>query len=405
MRYLLAPGNNSLSHLVKTIAIRDGLLKQGHDILIAVSRRRAAFLESLDIPYAILPDIQETDGSGFPSVEWFRRPRTIAEVIEAERQLINEFRPDRVLGVFRFTIKAASHLAGAPYDSLTCGCMFPGSTEALGFARDERGKAAQREIISGFFRYGGLRISQALTSFGLPGIDDCRRMLVGERTFLWDFPEFMPLENSNGVLHVGPIFWNKWPHTSGEEDAPDTAGRPLAVVSFGTCSTGRVKGVERLISLLGGLGYHVLFTGSGSLEVGARLAAERWLTICEFAPLDRILPRAKLLVSHGGQMSIFEAIAHQVPIAVIPFQPEQAHNGVCLENMGCGLRLVPGQQFIGDSTVYMDALTQKRDSDIVDAIASLSDPRYALNLRKARQQMSRYRGVMEMVSLMEQANE
>lgn len=400
MKYLLVPGNNSLSHAAKALAIREEMLVRGHEVLIAVSRGRSRFLESLGIPHAILPDIQDTDGAGFPGVEWFRRPRSIAKNIEAERQLISDYRPDRVLGVFRFTLKASAELAGVPFDSLICGCMLPCSTDALGFATGERGSDTQKKIMSGFFRYSGLRISQALASFGLAAIDDCRRMLVGERTFLWDFPEFMPIAPVPGVVHAGPIFWDQWPYDKYDWDGLETGDRPLAVVSFGTCN-GHAKGTERLAAVLGGLGYHVLITGGG-MGLTSRLAAESWLTLCEFAPLQRILPNADLLVSHGGQMSIFEAIANEVPIVVMPFQPEQAHNGVCLERMGCGGRLVPGQVFLGDSAIYTNALEQKRDVDLAEAITGLaSGPGLAVNLAAARWQMSRYRGVKDLVPLME----
>jgi len=400
MRYLLVPGNNSLSHAAKALAIREGLLAQGHEVLVAVSRQRSLFMESLGIPHAILPDIQENDGSGFPGVEWFRRPGSIAENIEAELKLLRDYRPDRVLGVFRFTLKASAELAGVPFDSLICGCMLPGSTDALGFAAGERGSDTQKELMSGFFRYGGLRISQALASFGLAAIDDSRRMLVGDRTFLWDFPEFMPLSATSGVRYVGPVFWDRWPYENHDWDGPDTGGRPLAIVSFGTCN-GHAKGTERLAAVLGGLGYHVLITG-GSIGLTSRLAAESWLTLCEFAPLQRILRNADLLVSHGGQMSIFEAIANEVPIVVIPFQPEQAHNGVCLERIGCGGRLVPGQPFLGDSAIYMNVLLGKKDIDLAETITGLtSRDGQAVNLASASRQMSRYRGVKDLIPLME----
>jgi len=404
MKYLLVPENNSLSHVAKALAIREGLMARGHEVLVAISAKHAWFLRQMDIPYAVLPDLQETDGSGFPSVAWFRKPQIIADSVQAEVALLRSYRPDRILGVFRFTLKAAAHLAGIPFDSLVCGCMLPGASEALGFAPGEAGSERQREFMAGFFRYAGLRLSQALAPLGLPAIDDCRQMLVGERTFLWDFPGFLPpgQEPFPGVVHIGPIPWNRWPFDERKWESLETGERPLAVVSFGTC-VGDAEGAIRLVRILGRLGYYVLLTAGSRLSLMERLCPEPWLTVCEFAPLHRLLPEVKLLVSHGGQMSIFEAMAHRIPVAVLPFQPEQAHNGVCLERLGCGRRLVPGRPFLGDPKIYLDALAQRGDDELEETITALTEKGRAEDLAAAARDLARYRGVDDLIPFLEVA--
>ncbi len=97
-KILLIPGNNSLSHVAKCLAIREELLVRGHEARVAVSRRHSCFLDKFSLDHAVLPDIQENDESGFPSVEWFRQPKHIIDCINAEVALLKEFQPDRVLG-------------------------------------------------------------------------------------------------------------------------------------------------------------------------------------------------------------------------------------------------------------------------------------------------------------------
>lgn len=374
MKYLIAPGNNSLSHLGKALAIRDGLVARGHDVLIAVSRTRATFLEARGIPYAILPDIQETDGGAFPSVAWFRRTENLAAIITSERQLLEQIRPDRALGIFRFTLKAAARLAGIPCDSLCCGCMLPGVVNTLGFAPDEAGSEHQKGLMDGFFRYAGHRINQVLARFDLQPVSDAREMLIGEQTFLWDFPEFQPGAERNGVVHVGPISWDGWDYDPLEWTRLDKQSRPLAILSYGTC-VGDAQDARRIVRLLGELGYHVVATHGRQTD--DNVLAD-WLTWCGFAPLMQLLERASLLVCHGGQLSVFEALSQQIPVAVMPFQPEQAQNGVCLEQLGCGQRLVPGQSFLGRSEVYSEALHQRSDNALKESFLSLGGNRDAL---------------------------
>jgi len=403
MKFLLVPENNSLSHLAKALAIRSGLICRGHEALLAVSRRRASFLEQTDTPYVILPDIQERDGSSFPSVAWFRDDATIRAVIDGERRLLESYRPDRVLGIFRFTLKAASQLAGVPYDSLICGCLLPGACDAYGYAPSETGARHQAELMSGFFRYAGARLSRVMAGYGLDGVDDAREMLLGERTFLWDFPEFFPLDLPAGCVHIGAISWADWPvEDSSWENFEPYEGRPLAVLSFGTC-VGDSGVAQYLKQILGDMGFHVLLAAGGQQEMIKGMSQTPWLSVCGFAPLHQLWPKVSLLVSHGGQMTTFEALRHRVPVAVIPFQPEQAHNGVCLEALGCGRRLTPGRPFLGNSKVYEEALIAGGEKRLHSIFAKLLNAQTVHCIEQAREQMSRYRGLPDLLPRLEGA--
>ena len=279
MKYLLVPENNSLSHIAKALAIRTGLIDRGHEVLLAVSQCSSSLLEQIGTPYAVLPDIQERDGSGFPSVTWFRDDAMIRTVIDKERLLLESYRPDRVLGIFRFTMKAAAQLVGVPYDSLICGCLLPGVCDAYGYASDEAGALHQAELMSGFFRYAGARLSRVMAGYGLAGVEDAREMLLGERTFLWDFPEFLPVDLPTGCVHVGAINWEGWPTKDLSWDNFEPyEGRPLAVLTFGTC-VGDI-GIARFLSqLLGDMGFHVLLAAGGQWEMNNEMSKEPWLIL------------------------------------------------------------------------------------------------------------------------------
>jgi UDP:flavonoid glycosyltransferase YjiC (YdhE family) len=72
-------------------------------------------------------------------------------------------------------------------------------------------------------------------------------------------------------------------------------------------------------------------------------------------------------------MTVFEALQNRVPVIVMPFQPEQAHSGVCLERIGCGRRLIPPQPFQGNSSVYIEAFNRMTDNEIKSKIRELTD--------------------------------
>ncbi len=401
MRILLIPENNSLSHLAKCLTVRESLILRGHEVFLAVSGSRASFLTERNIPHEVITDIQETDGAGLPTVEWFKKTDAITRAIKDEVGLFKRCHPDRILGVFRFTTRASARLVGIPYDSLICGCMLPESDNALGFFDDEEDAPFQRTILNGFYRYGAARLSTVLKSFGLDGIDDMRDMLHGERTFLWDFPEFFSLPDDADVIHVGPVSWNGWPGDNINERLIGDIPQPLAIVSFGTCMQDTAV-TRRITNLLGRMGYFVILAAGGQDGIVNAVTPSPSLLVCRFAPLEKLLPKASLLVTHGGQLTIFEALRHQVPVAVVPFQPEQAHNGVCLERIGCGMRLVPPVTFQGTSRVYAERLAEMSDSLIMAKILALTESKEtAGNLAAMKAVLETYRGAEAIADAME----
>lgn len=402
-KYLLVPGNSSLSHVVKCLAVGEVLTARGHEVRVAVSRKSSRFLQKLSLEHFVLPDIQEADESGFPSVEWFRQPRLITDCINEEVRLLRSYQPDRVVGVFRFTLKSSARIAGVPYDSLICGCMLPDSPEVMGFAEGEPGRENQRIILDGFFRYAGARLGAALPAAGLPrSSDDIRHMLKGERTFLWDFPEFAPLPQQPDLIHVGPLSWKHWPYDNVDTGVLSRGDGPLAVVAFGTC-TFCLNAVKRIITVLLARGYRILLAAGGQPELLSILPNDPRVITCAFAPLHQILPHAALLVTHGGQMTVFEALQEEVPVLVMPFQPEQAHNGVCLERLGCGKRLVSAEPFQGNSTVYMNALDRMTDDEIGAGISGLVlHPHIKSRLSETRDTIGRYGGVHALADSLEE---
>ncbi len=401
MNFLLIPGNNSLSHVAKCLAVETELLGRGHRVLIAVARKHAPFMERLNKAHAVLPDIQETDDGPAPSWEWFRNIDRIRGCIQAEIDLMDQYRPDRVLGVFRFTTRIAAAVAGIGYDSLVCGCMLPDHGEVLGYSPGEPGAAQQAEYLDNFFRFAGRKVSRVAVQMGAAPVDDARSLLEGRRTFLWDFPEFMPLPHQPHRHHVGPLRWDRWPGTDPERTSRIDGHRPLALISFGTCCASR-PAAQKLVDCLLAQGYQVLMAAGGQPDLMRVTADNGRLTLWPFAPLKTLIGQAALVVSHGGQMTLFEALEQGVPVVVMPFQPEQAHNGVCLERLGCGRRLIPAAAYKGDSQVYVDALAALDPARIRETVDTLMHhPETPSQLARARTMLGAYPGAARLAELLE----
>jgi len=400
-RYLLEPCNNTLSHVGKCLALREVLEARGHEVCLAVSSSRAAFLDRLgEGRYFVLPDIQEADAGTAPALSWFR-PARFESCVRAEAQLLRQLRPDAVLGVFRFTGALSAALAGVPYDSLICGSMTPACRDVLGFEADEPGASEQAAGLRFFRRACAARMQPALAALDLDPIDDAWQLLLGRRTFLWDFPEFQPLPPTPGYHHVGPVHWSGWPQAQDGSEGLDRLQGPIAYVAFGT---GYVppRLLRHLIEVLWRMGYSVALALGGQRAPLELRAAPARLAVFDFLPVEQALKRSRLVLCHGGQGLVFEAMAQRIPVFVLPLQPEQAHNGVCLERMGCGRRLVRGVVFSGQADYSAGALLERSVDSLADEMSAfLADQGAGARLTRAAEQISSYGGVDELAAQLE----
>jgi UDP:flavonoid glycosyltransferase YjiC (YdhE family) len=58
-----------------------------------------------------------------------------------------------------------------------------------------------------------------------------------------------------------------------------------------------------------------------------------------FGDHDRLLPECALVVSHGGLGTVLRALAHGVPLLILPLGRDQAFNASRVEALGAGIAL------------------------------------------------------------------
>ncbi|CAD6011300.1 glycosyltransferase [Agreia sp. COWG] len=123
-------------------------------------------------------------------------------------------------------------------------------------------------------------------------------------------------------------------------------GAPIVYVSFGSFLSVRADVLGRVAAALAGLDVRVaLAVGSADLR---ELAASGGLTefpstwlVREFLPQVRLLGRAALAVTHGGNNSVTEAANAGVPMLVLPFSTDQFAGAAAIEDEGFGASLAP----------------------------------------------------------------
>jgi len=252
-----------------------------------------------------------------------------------------------------------------------------------------------------FHRACSSRIRPVLEQLRCPAVDAPWQLLRGQRTFLWDFPEWMELPESAAVKYVGPLWCRHWPVDHAEMPELQEASGPLALVAFGTTGV-PVGAIEQLVRGLLHLGWTVVLAAGGQRNLLNILPGEKRLFRYEYAAIERILPWTQLVVCHGGQGIVFEAMRHAVPVIVVPFQPEQSHNGLCLERLGCGRRLFAPQPFWG-LPVHIEEMNQLTPGTLDAALSRLlGDSRLPDRLDEMSRVIRGYDGCASLVQCLEE---
>jgi MGT family glycosyltransferase len=194
------------------------------------------------------------------------------------------------------------------------------------------------------FDAGLPRLNAARRALGLSPLDRVfDQFLVFPRTLVLTSAEFdfVPPTSPPDVRWVGaqlddPGWVEPWTPAW-----PDDARDPLVVVSLGTTYQRQERTFHRLAEALAGLPVRALLTLGGQLDPGA-LPSHPNVVCVRSAPHAAVLPRASLVVCHGGHGTVMKALSHGVPVVCVPFGRDQKDNGARLIRASAGVVVSPG---------------------------------------------------------------
>ena len=121
-----------------------------------------------------------------------------------------------------------------------------------------------------------------------------------------------------------------------------TGQEPLVLVSLSTfCYPGMQQVLQRVVDAVASLDVPAVVTTGPVLDPGALHAPAR-VQVHRFVPHDRLMPQVSVVVGHGGHATTMRALAHDLPLVVVPMHPmlDQPIVGRQVEKAGAG-RLLP----------------------------------------------------------------
>ena len=161
---------------------------------------------------------------------------------------------------------------------------------------------------------------------------------------------------------------------------------PLVYFSLGTefnVESGDLFG--RVLSGLRDLPVHVVATVGRDIDPAELGPQPTHVRVERYIPQAELLPRASLVVSHGGSGSVLGALAHGVPLVLLPMGADQPYNAARCEALGVARSLdvidaTPGDVRDAAAAVLGEPSYRAAAERMRDEFAALPGPEHAIAL-------------------------
>lgn len=140
----------------------------------------------------------------------------------------------------------------------------------------------------------------------------------------------------DNIHFTGPV----WPETVPAPATP-AAGDPLVLVSLSTLyQDGQQKALQAILDALADLPVRALVTTGPSIDP-AVLRAPANAHVERFVPHTQVMPDATLVVGHGGHGTTMLALAHDLPLVILPMfeRADQPEIGRTIQRLGAARTL------------------------------------------------------------------
>jgi len=352
MHILVLPYTHTLSHISRPLLVAKELQDRGHKIVFAGESPKIKFIqqEGFEVMPLYEPDPEMLYGNIRKGKLRFVTDTEIERMIEADLNLYKKVKPDIVLTDGRFTAPISAHIAGLKHVAI----VNVSSTEyrALPYIPffewipkwlirrntkiwkllDDINLSIEMIVFDNV-----MSIFQKLSKkYSLKKPITATNCLTGKDiTLLADIPEYFPTRNlPRDYQYIGPLTWKSnipppvwWP--------PQKDGKPFIYISMGT------TGIEDFFHKV----YELIKTSdlTAIITTGAQVSdietIEGKIYVENFIDGDIVMEESALVVCHGGNGTIYQALQHGKPVIGIPTIPDQKFNMRRVEALGVGKML------------------------------------------------------------------
>ena len=280
--------------------------------------------------------------AGLCSLSWWRNE--CDRSVRSDLEVLERLQPDLIVGDMHWSLSTSARVMDIPYVAITNAAWTrwyaepiepPAghiTTKIFGQALTRAMFPKIKNFLTWWYALGYTRIRE---KYGLEPVKSIYDLIEGDMTLLADVPEFMPCVDQmpENYRYIGPITW--------DADLPEPAwlnrldpSRPTLYFTMG--STGDAQFFDEAIRVFGDTEYQILITTGGLADLGS---VPSNVYVEQYAPGRALMNAADVVVSHGGNGTIYQALSSGVPIIGFPsiFDQEINLQRVCA--LGAGLRM------------------------------------------------------------------
>lgn len=371
----------TLAHVARPAALLAALDGQRYDSYFACDARARRFVTVADDRFRPLSSLAAERFAGR-----LRRGVPVYETAElqdyvaADRSLLEELRPDMVVGDFRLSLSVSARLAGVPYAAISNGYWSPWAadrslplpvlpwTGSVPLALAQLGfDLVQPLVLAAHCR----PLNRVRSSHGMaPLPTDLRRIYTdADDTLYADSPALFPTPGAPpGHRHLGPVIWSPpVPDPPWWDELPSR--RPVVYVTMG--SSGRVELLDLVFDALAEMDVDVIASTAGAALPGGQRPHVR---VADYLPGAKLAARSALVVCNGGSPTAQQAIAGGAPVLGICANMDQMLNmrGLAAASLGTALRA--DRLSVNGIRAAATALLARRTEAPAAALASAAGP-------------------------------
>ena len=378
------PDGNWLAHTSRTFEIAKVLNEMDCEIIFAGEGEYMKLPKGVGfqvLPILTLDPVHALACSRSGRANWYDYD-LIQRCVAAELSLFKQLKPDLVLTDFRLTLNTSCELANIPlavtlnaswtnyYSVREKAPEHSGVTKILGKSLTTLFLPSVKKIIITFDSRPFNKFRRENKLSPRKNIFDIFR---GDLNIIADIPDYGPTENLPEDFHyVGPIIWEPEMETPAWLEKLDSK-RPTLYFTMG--STGHPRFFTQAIEIFGNTNYQCIMTTAGMADL--QYIPDNF-NVVDYAPGSQIMNKSDLVVCHGGNGTIYQAMSQGIPIIGIPTHHDQEWNLDRVESLGMGIHL---------SEINF------KPAHLVEAVEGiLSEQSYKENALKYKNILERYNG-------------
>ena len=216
-------------------------------------------------------------------------------------------------------------LADRPADVVVVDCMLFGVMAEL--ARAGRPYVVLEHLYDAYLTGGWMRGPMGL-GMRLKRLHPTRALTMAQLRLVASVPSLDPAGDRPGLTYVGPVC----------PVGPSVDAAPMVLVSLSTYRfPGMTQCLQGILDACADLDARVVAT-TGPVVDPADLRVPANAEVHRFVPHVELMPRASLMVGHGGHGTTLQALAHDLPIVLMPMHPmlDQPMVARSVERAGAG---------------------------------------------------------------------